>query len=107
MFPCGVALCFEKGVLDCVHVYADAVDGFSGYRHELPHGLRLTHDPETGAKPDCGRTVVERLGEPTQKGGTGRQIWMTYEHLGLKVDLAAVDWEDGDAPVRGASIWVV
>ena len=103
----GVSLCFEKGVLDCVHVYADAVDGFSGYRHELPHGLRLTHDPETGAKPDCGRTVVERLGEPTQKGGTGRQIWMTYEHLGLKVDLAAVDWEDGDAPVRGASIWVV
>lgn len=102
----GVSLCFEKGVLDCVHVYADAVDGFSGYRHELPHGLRLTHDPETGAKPDCGRTVVERLGEPTQKGGTGRQIWMTYEHLGLKVDLAAVDWEDGDAPVTGASIWV-
>jgi len=103
----GVSLCFEKGVLDCVHVYADAVDGFSGYRRELPHRLRLTHDPQTGAKPDCGRTVVERLGEPTQKGGTGRQIWMTYEHLGLKVDLAAVDWEDGDAPVRGASIWVV
>ena len=50
---------------------------------------------------------MERLGEPTQKGGTGLQIWMTYEHLGLKVDLAAGDWEDGDAPVRGASIWVV
>lgn len=102
----GVSLCYEKGVLDCVHVYADDVDGFSGYRHELPHGLRMTPCSETGAKPDCGRTVVERLGEPTQKGGTGRQIWMTYEHLGLKVDLAAVDWEDGDAPVRGASIWV-
>ena len=100
----GVSLCFEQGLLDCVHVYAEGVDGFAGYRGTLPHDLRVCDECD-GAPADCGRSVVERLGEPTSKGGTGRQIWMTYEHLGLKVDVAAVDWEDGGAAVRGVSLW--
>jgi len=99
----GVSLCFENGVLDSLHFYSEGVEGFGGFRGALPHGLRLS--ATEGAEVDCGRTVVERLGEPTAKGGTGRQIWMTYEHLGLKIDLAAVDWEDGGAGLRGVSLW--
>ena len=81
---------------------ADAVDGFSGYRHELPHGLEADARPrdwrQARLRPDGGG---EARGADA-RGGTGRQIWMTYEHLGLKVDLAAVDWEDGDAPRDGS-----
>jgi len=78
-----------------------------------PSGVDLM-DPSVDPSPgvhnddvDCGRSVVERLGEPTQKGGTGRQIWMTYAHLGMKIDLAAVDWDDGNAMVRGVALWSV
>jgi hypothetical protein len=45
------------------------------------------------------------VGEPSEKGGAGRQVWMTYSLLGLKVDLNAVDWEDGEAALRGVSMW--
>jgi hypothetical protein len=105
--PLGISLCFEKGILDCVHAYAEGVDGFNAFVGELPHELKLGAPPgsTTTPGPDRARSVVSRLGEPSQKGGQGRQVWMTYADLGVKVDVAAVDWEDGDAPIKGVSIW--
>ena len=103
----GVSLCFEAGVLDAVHVYADGADGFAGFAGALPHGIRLA--PKTTsdehARRSTGKSIVEALGEPSAKGNAGGMVWMQYDALGVKVDLAAADWEDPDAPARCVSLW--
>ena len=104
----GVSLCFEAGVLDAVHVYADGADGFAGFAGALPHGIRLA--PETTSdehqRRSTGKSIVEALGEPSAKGNAGGMVWMQYDALGVKVDLAAADWEDPDAPARCVSLWL-
>jgi hypothetical protein len=95
----GLSLCYESGVLDAIHLYADGVDGFAGFRGDIPHELRLVGQRSTGA------SVVRSLGEPTSKGKTGGFVFFQYDGLGVKLDLEAGDWENPNARVRGVSLW--
>ena len=95
----GLSLCYEAGVLDAIHLYADGVDGFTGFRGDVPHGLRVAGERSTG------KSVVEALGEPTSKGTAGGFVFVQYDALGVKLDLEAADWETPDARVRCVSLW--
>lgn len=95
----GLSLCYEAGVLDAIHLYADGVDGFAGFPGEAPHGLCVAGEKSTG------RSVVEALGEPTSKGTAGGFVFVQYDALGVKLDLEAADWETPDARVRCVSLW--
>ena len=44
----GLSLCYEAGVLDAIHLYADGVDGFTGFRGDAPHGLARRGREEHG-----------------------------------------------------------
>ena len=79
----GLSLCYEAGVLDAIHLYADGVDGFAGFRGDVPHGLRVAGERSTG------KSVVEALGEPTSKGTAGGFVFVQYDALGVKLDLEA------------------
>ena len=93
--PHGLSLCFEGGKLDCVHCYAGC-DGFGTYAGGLPTGVALT---------SAAADVVRKLGEPTSKGGQGRMIWLSYDHLGVKFDVAASGWDEPDARLTSVAIW--
>ena len=93
--PHGLSLCFEGGKLDCVHCYAGC-DGFGTYSGGLPTGVALT---------SAAADVVRKLGEPTSKGGQGRMIWLSYDHLGVKFDVAASGWDEPDALLTSVAIW--
>ena len=52
------------------------------------------------------RGTVERLGEPPQKGGGGREpIWVAYPALGLQINFAAASWSDPGASIRTAALF--
>lgn len=96
----GASLCFEGGRLNTVHVYGRTNgDGFDAWTHGLP--------PDAGAvsMTSTARDIVAALGEPTSKGGLGRMIWLSYDHMGLKFDVAASDWDAPDAEVVSVAIW--
>ena len=104
----GLSLCFEDGALDAIHAYAEGVDGFDGFRGVAPGGVRLAPRPGgggSGGEVSTGRRLVETLGEPSGKGCVGGGVFMQYDHLGIKVDLAAADWESPDATARCVSVW--
>ena len=93
----GVSLCFESGVFDTVHLYRSGVDGYAKtFASPLP--LKLTMDHK-------GVDIVRVLGEPTSKGGVGRMIWLSYDHLGLKFDLAASTFDEPDATITCVAVW--
>ena len=92
----GVSLCFLNGRCDTVHVYAPGADGFDGYVGELPMGVRIDSSAVD---------VVRELGEPTCKGGAGRMIFLSYDHLGLKFDVSASTWDEPTAKVRSVAVW--
>jgi len=96
----GASLCFEGGRLSTVHVYGRTNrDGFRAWAHGLPvvtRGLSMT---------STARDIVEVLGEPTTKGGMGRMIWLSYDHMGLKFDVAASNWDAPDAELVSVAIW--
>ena len=95
----GLSLCYETGVMDASHRYADGVDGFTGFRGDVPHGLHVAGERSTG------KSVVEALGEPTSTGTAGGFVFVQYDALGVKLDLEAADWETPDARVRCVSLW--
>lgn len=94
----GVSMCFENGTLDTVHAYGRTnKDGYVAYAGELPvRGVTMR---------STARDVVKALGEPTSKGGAGRMIWLSYEHLGIKFDIAATNWDEPDAELVSVAIW--
>jgi len=94
--PHGVSLCFENGTLDTVHCYAAGVDGYGAYAGALPSAIAIT---------SAAVDVVRALGEPTTKGGVGRMIWLSYDHMGIKFDIAATDWQEPDATITSVAIW--
>ena len=94
--PHGVSLCFENGKLDTVHCYSRGVDGYGEFAGALPSGIAMT---------SAAVDVARALGEPTTKGGVGRMIWLSYDHMGIKFDIAATDWEEPDASIRSVAIW--
>ena len=93
----GVSLCFERGLLDTVHFYRAGVDGYAtSYAAALPHGASMEFK---------GVDIVLALGEPTSKGGAGRLIWLSYDHLGLKFDLAAATFDEPDSVIASVAVW--
>ena len=71
-------------------------DGVGTYAGGLPTGVALT---------SAAADVVRKLGEPTSKGGQGRMIWLSYNHLGVKFDVAASGWDEPDARLTAVAIW--
>jgi hypothetical protein len=49
---------------------------------------------------ETGKALVKALGEPTRKGKTKDGIWMSWDKLGIQVQLAAMDWEQPEAPIQ-------
>lgn len=93
----GVSLCFEAGVLDTVHFYRSGVDGYQKtFASPLPLKLSMSHK---------GVDIVRALGEPTSKGGAGRMIWLSYDHLGLKFDLASATFDEPDSSITCVAVW--
>lgn len=92
----GVSLCFDKGRCDTVHLYRAGVDGYEGYRGGLPLGITMD---------SAAVDVVRVLGEPTGKGGAGRMIFLSYDHLGIKFDIAATRWDEPDAKICCVAVW--
>ena len=54
---------------------------------------------------DTAKDVVGKLGEPTSKGGTGVQIFIVYEMLGIKISFNALDWENAGASIHSMAVW--
>ena len=48
---------------------------FGEFAGALPSGIAMT---------SAAVDVVRALGEPTTKGGVGRMIWLSYDHMGIK-----------------------
>ena len=105
----GVSLCFEAGILDAVHVYADGADGFAGFAGALPHGIRLAPTTDQreneNARRSTGKNIVEALGEPSTKGNASGMVWMQYDALGVKGTSRRRIGEDPDVPARCVSLW--
>ncbi|KJE94591.1 hypothetical protein CAOG_05217 [Capsaspora owczarzaki ATCC 30864] len=92
----GLSLCFEKNLLTAVHVYCEAVSGYTGYCGPLPHGISLK---------DNNVDIVKRLGEPTVKGGKVVNVWIAYEELGMQVDFSTKDWNDLDNKISSVALY--
>tara|TARA_B110000971_G_C20006644_1_gene499461 strand:+ start:188 stop:730 length:543 start_codon:yes stop_codon:yes gene_type:complete len=109
----GLSLAYESGVLDAIHLYADGVDGFTGFKGQAPWGVTLCDFEGNGEvllsdrNRSTGKTVVEKLGEPTSKGKAGGFVFVQYDALGVKFDLESSDWENAEACVRCVSLWTV
>ena len=101
----GLSLCYESGVLDAIHVYAARVDGFLGFKGEVPWGVTLCDDESGDKQRTTGKSIVEKLGEPSAKGNTGGVVFLQYHALGVKFDLESSDWEHAEAKVRCVSLW--
>ncbi|KAJ3293030.1 hypothetical protein HK104_004818 [Borealophlyctis nickersoniae] len=91
----GISLCFNPTtkLLTTIHAYnISKSEGYKKYPHALPHGLRADM---------TAREVVSLLGEPKRKGGGGRSIamWVEYPELGVQVDFAGKNWDEGETPV--------
>ena len=95
----GVQLCVEEGVLVAVHMFASHKQ-HGCYEGCLPAGLSFELS---------GRQCVEKLGEPTQKGG-GRteHIWVEYElemeKWCLQLEFESKRWDDPEGKLVAVTV---
>lgn len=95
----GLSFAYEKGALECIHVYNDSVDGYAKYPWVLGAELDMA---------DTNRDVVRRLGEPAEKGGGAavqQRIWICYPGLGVQVHFETMDWDVWDAPISSIAMF--
>ncbi|CAK0881551.1 unnamed protein product [Prorocentrum cordatum] len=87
-----------SGHVDVVYLYAEGVDGFSAYRAgPLPAGLDWS---------DTSRSVVTRLGEPSDRfGGNRMPVQISYEVQGLDVHFRHCSWDDAENPVASLAVF--
>ena len=96
---------FLRESVDCVHLYNETKTDFVPFRGggkggkmpSLPFGIDFEED--------TAKDVVGKLGEPTSKGGTGVQIFIVYEMLGIKISFNALDWENAGASIHSMAVW--
>jgi hypothetical protein len=94
----GLSLEYLNERVDCVHVYNETKTEFTSFRGgALPFGIDF--------EKDTAKDVVRKLGEPTSKGGTGVQIFIVYEMLGIKISFNANDWEQAGASIHSMAVW--
>jgi len=94
----GLSLEYLNERVDCVHVYNETKTEFTSFRGgALPFGIDFAKD--------TAKDVVRKLGEPTSKGGTGVQIFIVYEMLGIKISFNANDWEQAGASIHSMAVW--
>ena len=94
----GLSLEYSNERVDCVHVYNETKTEFTPFRGgALPFGIDFAKD--------TAKDVVRKLGEPTSKGGTGVQIFIVYEILGIKISFNANDWEQAGASIHSMAVW--
>jgi len=94
----GLSLEYSNERVDCVHVYNETKTEFTPFRGgALPFGIDFAKD--------TAKDVVRKLGEPTSKGGTGVQIFIVYEMLGIKISFNANDWEQAGASIHSMAVW--
>ena len=102
--PRGVQLCFEApagtspqgSVLTAIHCFNEGIDGFSRFDGALPHGLSLD---------DTNVQVVERLGEPHNKGGTNVPVWIEYQDKGVQVNFKGLSFDDRSNPIASLTLF--
>merc|ERR1740121_11442 len=87
-----------SGRVDVVYLYAEGVDGFSAYRAgPLPAGLAWS---------DTSRSVVTRLGEPSDRfGGNRMPVQISYEVQGLDIHFRHCSWDDAENPVASLAVF--
>lgn len=103
----GFSVEFLRESVDCVHLYNETKTDFVPFRGgggkgggkmpSLPFGIDFEED--------TAKDVVGKLGEPTSKGGTGVQIFIVYEMLGIKISFNALDWENAGASIHSMAVW--
>ena len=94
----GLSLEYLNERVDCAHVYNETKTEFTPFRGgALPFGIDFAKD--------TAKDVVRKLGEPTSKGGTGVQIFIVYEILGIKISFNANDWEQAGASIHSMAVW--
>ena len=102
--PRGVQLCFEApagtspqgSVLTAIHCFNEGIDGFSRFDGALPHGLSLD---------DTNVQVVERLGEPHNKGGTNVPVWIEYQDKGVQINFKGLSFDDRSNPIASLTLF--
>ncbi|KAK9768288.1 hypothetical protein K7432_001201 [Basidiobolus ranarum] len=93
----GVSICFDQvsasieptsnAKVGAFHFYNENVDNYQGFRGTLPEELSLNMKAWE---------VVEKLGEPSKKGGgiKGVPVWILYEPIGLQINFSGTSWDD-------------
>lgn len=93
-FDLGIALCFEAGLLDSIDFYKEENNSAS-----LPSAKYKTVSkdrvPVEIGYDATGKDLVEKLGEPLEKGGgSGKgqiSIWLRWKHV--QVEIPTRDWD--------------
>ena len=98
----GLSLEFLNETVDCIHLYNETNNtDFTPF----PRGQRIVPPFDIDFAKDAAKDVVSKLGEPTSKGGTGVQIFIVYEMLGIKISFNANDWEQAGASIHSMAVW--
>ena len=83
-------------MLTAIHCFNEGIDGFSRFDGALPHGLSLD---------DTNVQVVERLGEPHNKGGTNVPVWIEYQDKGVQVNFKGLSFDDRSNPIASLTLF--
>ncbi len=102
----GFSVEFLRESVDCVHLYNETKTDFVPFRGGGKGGGKMPSLPfGIDFEEDTAKDVVGKLGEPTSKGGTGVQIFIVYEMLGIKISFNALDWENAGASIHSMAVW--
>lgn len=82
----GIALCFINEHLDSIDFYRPAATS----RYKPVSDQLLPAEIKTN---DTGKTLVQRFGEPTQKGAGRIDIWLRWDSKQLEVQIPDRDWD--------------
>ena len=98
----GLSLEFLNETVDCIHLYNETkYTDFTPF----PRGQRIVPPFDIDFAKDAAKDVVSKLGEPTSKGGTGVQIFIVYEMLGIKISFNANDVNKPERVFLSMAVW--
>ncbi|ORY01404.1 hypothetical protein K493DRAFT_298409 [Basidiobolus meristosporus CBS 931.73] len=104
----GVSICFDQpstevkspsnAEVGAFHFYNQGVDDYLGFCGTLPEELSMNMKAWE---------IVEKLGEPSKKGGgiKGVPVWILYEPKGLQINFVGTSWDDKDNAIAFVTLY--